>query len=1215
MTGLEAITLVDTLLRASRLSQGLNDTQSAVFLEIWVGYSYKEIANRQGYELDYIKQIAAQLWKLMGQALGEKVSKSNIQSVLRRYRENHPNPCSIQDWGEATDVSIFYGRQTDLQTLETWTLSLRCKTVGIFGLGGMGKTSLSVKLAQQVQAKFEVVIWRSLRQAPPLSTLLNEIMPILMGSQLQESSTALLMEQLRTKRCLLILDNVESILQEGIRSGEYLPNYEPYGRLFEQICDEPHQSCLVLTGREKPGGITLREGTELPVRSLKLQGLSFNEGQHILTAKGIEPTPTQGQTLINYFGGNPLALKIAATTIQTLFGGNTQAFLAQNTTVFSTLWDLLAQQFQRLSPLQQQIMYWLAIHREGVTPDQLQAELLPKVTLHKVLAALETLSGRSLIERALPNEAGAAGLTQQPVVMEYVTEHFLQTVQQEILGSIPHLLSTHFLIEAQAQDYNREAQLQLIVQPLTERLLAHFPTQFQLETHLRKLLTTLRASTADAAGYASGNILNLFCYLKTDLTGFDFSHLTLRQAYLLNTPLRDTNFIGAHFKQTIFAETFGGVVSVAYSPDGQWLATGDTKGDIQLWNAQTLVLRSRCRGHQHWVWAIAFSPNNQYLASASDDYRIMLWDVETGQCLRTYEGHTHSVTAVAFSYDGQLIASCSQDATVRIWRVNPGRQDPVLCALEGHSSRVWAIAFSPDLQTLASCGEDGTIRLWDIVTGTCHAQWHAHDHWVRSLAYSPDGQTLASSSYDATLKLWNPFIQTCLQTLQGHRQSVTAIAFSPDGQQLASSSFDRTLKLWDASTGECIKTFLGHTNRVWSVAFRPSSGQLASGGDDHAAKIWDLKTGRCIKTLVGHTNAALSVALCPHQHILASGHEDQTIRLWNLNNGEIVQTLREHTNRVWSVAFHPHRPILASGSADTTLKLWDSASGQCLQTLIGHTSWVWTVVFSPDGTKLASSSYDHTVKLWDVATGQCLQTLQGHTSSVVSVAFSPNGQWLASCEFDGLIKFWNAETGECCQTLKGHANSVWSVAFSPDSVQLLSASFDQTLKLWDVATGNCLQTFTGHEGGITTAQFSPEGQFILSGSLDRTLKLWDVQTGACLKTLSGHADLIYRLLVALVPIGENPSSLTAFTASLDENIKVWDLETGDCRETWRSPRPYEGMQIHNIHGLTKAQTSTLTALGAVTFPRKSGHFRRVDNRRECSDETKTPQDIYRRAKS
>jgi WD40 repeat protein len=1181
MTGSEALTLVDTLLRASELGQRLNDTQSAVFLEIWSGCSYQEIADRQGYEIDYIKQIAARLWKNLGQAVGEKVSKSNLQTVLQRYQATHSHQRSVQDWGEAIDVSIFYGRQTDLQTLETWTLSLRCKTIGIFGLGGMGKTSLSVKLAQQVQAEFDVVIWRSLRQAPPLASLLNEILPLLIGSQHQESSTALLMEQLRTKRCLLILDNVESILQDGTRSGEYLPTYEPYGRLFEQICDEPHQSCLVLTGREKPSGIALREGTELPVRSLKLQGLSFNEGQHILTAKGIEPTPSQGQTLIHYFGGNPLALKIAATTIQTLFGGNVQTFLAQNTTVFSTLWDLLAQQFQRLPPLQQHIMYWLAIHREGVTPDQIYGELVPKVTLHKVLAALETLYGRSLIEKSLPNEAGATGLTQQPVVMEYVTEQFLQTLEQEILDCNPSLFSTHLLMEAQAQDDCREAQIQLIVQPLTERLLAHFPAQAQLETHLRKLLSALRASAVDATGYAGGNLLNLFCYLKTDLTGFDFSHLTLRQAYLLKTSLRNTNFTGAHFHQTIFAETFGGVTSVAYSPEGNYLATSDTKGDIQLWDAHTYVQKSRYKGHTHWVWAIAFSPHYPYLASASDDYRVKLWDLETGQCLRTYEGHTYSINAIAFSPNGQLIASCGQDLTIRLWRVNPGRQDPTYCTLVGHSSRVWAIAFHPNHQTLASCAEDGTIRLWDIATGTCHTQWHAHDHWVRSLAYSPDGQTLASSSYDATIKLWDSSTQTCLQTFQGHRQPVTAIAYSPDGQHLASSSFDQTLKLWDSSTGKCLKTFLGHTSRVWSVAFHPNGQQIVSGGDDHGTKIWNLKTGRCTKTLVGHTNAALSVALAPHQQVLASGHEDQSIRLWNLQSGAIVQTLREHTNRVWSVAFQPHQPnpILASGSADSTIKLWDWASGQCLKTLVGHTSWVWTVVFSPDGTQLASSSYDHTVKLWDVATGQCLHTLQGHTSSVVSVAFSPNGQGLASCEFDGLIKFWNAETGECCQTLKGHTNSVWSVAFRPNSTQLLSASLDQTLKLWDVSTGDCLQTFTAQDGGILTALFSLDGQFILSGGFDRTVKLWDVQTGDCLKTFSGHDDLIYRLCVG-VCVGES-SVLTAFTASLDESIKVWDLETGECRGTWRSPRPYEGMQIHNIHGLTEAQSATLKALGAV----------------------------------
>jgi hypothetical protein len=413
MTGQEALTLVDTLLHSANQRQGLNDVQSKVFRETWEGRSYRDIAKQLGYEQDYIKKVGSQLWRSLSQTLGEPVSKSNLQTVLCRYQQSQQDANALpviqckQDWGEAIDVSRFYGRQEQLQTLETWIVEDCCRAIGIFGLGGMGKTALSVKLAQQVQSQFNYVIWRSLQQAPPLELILSEILPIFAGTEVvTDCSINTLMKQLHSKRCLLVLDNVESILQDGNRSGQYQPGYEPYRQLFDRICDEPHQSCLIITGRDKPGGFAFREGKNLPVRSrsvhavksLQLQGLSGEDGQQILIAKGLNATESQRVAVVKYFGGNPLALKIAATTIQTLFGGNSQAFLAQGRTVFSNLWDLLEQQFERLSPLQQQIMYWLAINREGVTPAMLQEEIVPKVPWRELLEALEALQARSLIE-------------------------------------------------------------------------------------------------------------------------------------------------------------------------------------------------------------------------------------------------------------------------------------------------------------------------------------------------------------------------------------------------------------------------------------------------------------------------------------------------------------------------------------------------------------------------------------------------------------------------------------------------------------------------------------------------------------------------------------------------------------------------------------------------------------------------------------------------
>ena len=487
MTDDEALLLVDKLLQTANQS-GLNDLQSAILQTAWKGNSYQVLADSLDYEVDYIKQIAARLWKQLAVIVGEDVSKRNLQSVLRRYQATHDIPLShgMQDWGEAIDVSNFYGRQSDPQTLETWILSIRCRLIGIFGIGGIGKTTLSIKLAQTVQPQFEYLIWRSLRQAPTLQDLLKDIVPRLMSTEVTEVSITALVEQLQQKHCLLVLDNVESILQGGNRSGQYQTGYEDYGQLFERICDQSHQSCLILTGREKPGGIALREGQQLPVRSLKLQGLPAIAAQQILIDKGLSSTPKQYQVLVNYFGGNPLALKLAATTIQTLFGGDIQTYLAQGNTVFSNLWDLLEQQFQRLSALQQQIMYWFAINREGITAVKLQAEFLPKLPLPQLLEALESLHQQSLIETT------ETGLTQQPVIMEYVTERLITTIEQEIISGQLNLLRTHVLLEAQAQDYLRDAQTQLILSPLTERLMAHFGRQPYLEQHLCKIIESLR---------------------------------------------------------------------------------------------------------------------------------------------------------------------------------------------------------------------------------------------------------------------------------------------------------------------------------------------------------------------------------------------------------------------------------------------------------------------------------------------------------------------------------------------------------------------------------------------------------------------------------------------------------------------------------------------------------------------------------------------------
>jgi len=218
-------------------------------------------------------------------------------------------------------------------------------------------------------SEFDYVIWRSLRNAPPLETLLKELVQILSSQQESHGEISRLMHYLRTSRCLLIIDNVETILQTG-STGQYQAGYEGYGELFKVIGEVAHSSCLVLTSREKSAEIAVIEGEQLSVRSYRLSGLQLG-AQELLTAKGLLGTDAEKQQLIQAYKGNPLALKIVSTSIQDLFDGEISKFLEHDIAVFNGIRRLLHQQFERLSHWEKTIMYWLAINREWTSITQL----------------------------------------------------------------------------------------------------------------------------------------------------------------------------------------------------------------------------------------------------------------------------------------------------------------------------------------------------------------------------------------------------------------------------------------------------------------------------------------------------------------------------------------------------------------------------------------------------------------------------------------------------------------------------------------------------------------------------------------------------------------------------------------------------------------------------------------------------------------------------
>ncbi|MFN6562534.1 MAG: NB-ARC domain-containing protein [Nostoc sp. ChiSLP01] len=1121
------------------------------------------------------------------------VDKQTIEKLFSAFslkidKSDYSSSNSRLDWGEAIFTSVFYGRTEELSTLEQWILDEDCRLVTVLGIGGIGKTALSVKFAQQIQENFEYVIWRSLREAPPGKIILSNLIQFLSDEQETEGNlpesfserVSRLLDYLQNNRCLLILDNAESILRSGSRAGVYREGYEEYGELLRRVGEATHQSCLLLTSREKPKEIALLEGETLPVRSLPLSGLKVLEGQEILKLKGLSAKEDELQVMIERYAGNPLALKIVATTIQDIFDGNFSEFLQQDTAVFGDIRDVLEQQFERLSDLEKDIMYWLAINREPITLKELRDDIISPIPQAKLLEAIESLGRRSLIEKASPTliekaspavvKKTASLFTLQPVVMEYMTTSLIERACEEILTENIDLFRRHALMKATGKDYVKDTQIRLIIKPVINGLLQTFRSKKNIENKLTQILVKLRETSPLEPGYTGGNILNLLSYLETDLSSYDFSYLSVWQADLRSVNLHNANFAHADLSKCVFAETLGGIHSVAFSPDGKLLATGDTNNQISLYQVsdgkQLLVFA----GHTDWLWSVVFSSDGRILASGSQDQTIKLWDIETGRCLTTLYGHKGGIWSVAFCPNSYILASGGQDQKVKLWDISTRR---CLKTLSGHTNRVTSVAFSPNGCTLASGDDDQTVRLWDVSTGK-NLQILLHPNiGICSLAFSPDGQTLASGCRDKIVRLWDISTGQCVHTLEGHTDWVTSVAFNSNGHTLTTGSHDQTVKLWDVSTGDCLTTLSGHSTRIWSVAFTPDSQTIASGSSDQTVRLWDVSTGLCFKTLQGYCYGIWSVTFSHEGNMLASGSGDQMVKLWDAKTGQWLKTLRGHSNRVTSVAFNADGRVVASGSEDKTVKLWDVNTGKCLKTLCEHSSRVISVAFSPNGRVVASGSEDKTVKLWDVSSGRCLKTLQEHPLVVWSVAFSSDGQTLASTGQDQTIKLWDINTGECLRTLHGHTDFIWSVTFSPDGDTLASCSSDQTVKLWDVNTTECLSTWQGHTSSVYSVAFM-DGRTLASGSSDQTVRLWDVSTGNCIRILSGHSNLVWS--VAFSRDGQTLSS-----SCESGTIKLWDTWTGDCLKTILNPRLYEGMNITGVTGITEATISTLKALGAV----------------------------------
>ncbi|MBK7455754.1 MAG: NACHT domain-containing protein [Anaerolineales bacterium] len=1085
------------------------------------------------------------------------------------------------DWGDAPDIIDVYGREKELANLTEWVIDDQCRLVTIVGMGGIGKTTLVVKFAQDVSKEFDYVIWRSLRNAPLLPNLLLECFQILSPVHASKPSIQLLLELLQQHRCLLILDNVETLHRAGNLSGIYKEGYEDYQQMFQKIAQNRHKSCLILTSRESPKELDGFEGGKSPLREMRISGLSSVASQSLLSDKGLFGSSDFWDVFVHYYTGNPLALKIASTTVRDLFGGDLAAFLREAPVTLHTLNQLLGNQIEQLSAMEKEILFWLAIERDPVRLDTLRRNFLLDIPNAEILSALLSLRQRSLIERG---DEGAVFFL-LPVLLEYVTDRLVSTVVEQMIKRQVEAITKHALVKSQSLDHIRDGQVRMILQPILSNLKRHFGSHVMLSEHLRQLVIHVKQLPREAQGYAGGNLLNLAIQLKTNIRGDDFSGLALRQVYLQGVEAQDANFSSSEFIDSRFTEPLETISAMAMSPSGTYLAASTYDGHIRCWNVAdgkpvwTVANASR-------AWSLAFSQDETQLACSHFRGRVSLWDIQTGRHIHTFEGHQNWVHSVAFHPGGQFLASGGADSQICIWNI---KEKALRFTLKGHATRVWSVAFSPDGALLISGGDEENLHVWDIQNGQLVRVLRHSAPGTMNVAFHPSGKWVAACcEQDPRINIWDVQTGELVETITSRSNGPTSLAFDSEGSYLVNGGHDGSVEIWQMVAEHQLqyeKRLMGHQNHIGFLAFSRND-LLATLSHGENIKIWNVESGKLIRVVEGYSRLIGANAFSPDSRLLFQGDASGKIRIWDLQSHRYIAKFQGHAGPVWTIAFSPDGKTFATAGDDRFLRLWDAASLHCIRTYLGHTGQIWSLTFSQDGSHLATGGSPHGIIIWDLSldAGAAKAHTFGTSSDVWSLAFDPSGMNLVSGHTNGMVTIWDVKSGEIKGRMQHGTVPVGAIRFNSDGKTIITSSNEHLLKFWNAETTELIQTVSISVDGNRTraAAIGAGGNVTATGSAESTIYLWNTSSPDAPTNpiqIEGHTSRVWGFAL---------SQDECFLASSDEEgtTLITDVKLGKVAEKILIDRPYERMQIRGVSGLNAAERAALKALGAFEIEPK-----------------------------
>jgi len=575
----------------------------------------------------------------------------------------------------------------------------------------------------------------------------------------------------------------------------------------------------------------------------------------------------------------------------------------------------------------------------------------------------------------------------------------------------------------------------------------------------------------------------------------------------------------------------GKVTGVAFSPDGQHLATSGADGMVRVWRCDRGRLSTTdplvLTGHQGEVWTPVFSRDGSRIAAAGADGTVTVWDWRSSTTPVVLRGHEGKVWTVAFSPDGHRLASASQDGTAQVWPLDGGA--PLV--LRGHEGRVLGVAFSPDGRRLASSGGDNTVRIWSFDGGE-PVVLRGHENSVESVAFSPDGRHLTTASTDGTVRVWDADGSPGSVVLGTHDGTAESSTYSDDGHWIASTGNDGTTRIWNAEGHARPLVLRGHHGTVWAAAFSPDGRQIASASDDGTARVWDVDEVADATVLRGHRGAVTSAVFGPDGRSLVSAGDDGTVRIWSTGGDSEPVVLPGQDGPLLQVVLSQDGQQVASVAAGGVVRVQPVKRGGT-PVVLSSTGQAWRAAFSPDGQRIAVASNKDFLRIWNPATGAAEPAdLRGDQGPLTVVAWSPDGRYVAGAGSGGTVLVWDLQRPQHApRAFRGHSGLVWTLAFSPDGDRLGSGGNDGTVRVWDVTSTAEPVVLQGHQGVVWSVAFNGDGGTLASSGNDATVRLWKLDG-------TRNSLLLQGFRASVESVAWSPDGRLA-TAHDDGTVRTW----------------------------------------------------------------------------